>query len=159
MRFRTSLVLLACVAVAGCGGSGGGDNAAEPPASSAWATADEVRWLERLIRWDRAFEAARAKMVSAGADRDTIVEVISGPGAERTAYLDLLEPFVDCTRTLDADVGPAPSRRLAYVAGRLHVACGFFEKEVARVARLLEAGPPEVFGLLNAGDTFAMARR
>jgi hypothetical protein len=122
---RQIALLAALVALAGCAGD---ERAPE-------TQSDEIRWLERLSRWESATDEASEEAFS------TYEAVLAGERRPE-ALTQSLGPIRRCSRRLRDDVGEAPRR---YVRGyRLILkACGRYERYAEQLERSFAGSPGE----------------
>jgi hypothetical protein len=113
----------AALALTACGGHGASIDAAPAEASAGgWATSDELVWLRRAGVWQHDIVASARRV------REIATQV--NPTAA-------LLPLAHCRDTLSADVGPAPTPRLAVAARLFGRGCGELRRASAEVLTIL----------------------
>jgi hypothetical protein len=120
---RQVALVAAVVALAGCA-----SDERSPEAASS-----EIRWLERLSRWERATDEAAQ-------EAGTVYSAVLA-GERRPEWLfEALRPIRRCSRRLRDDVGEPPSR---YARGHelMLQACRRYERYAAEIERSFRGDP------------------
>jgi hypothetical protein len=153
---RSVLVALvaACALGSSCGGESGDDpfgSAAAETTTTEWATPDELAWLSRLGDWNDELEDALGAAIEAEEDDENVLRILSEPGPQRRSYVEGLEPYERCSRSLRSRVGRPPPGRLEFTMRRLLLACRFYEQHVATIVRGLALGEEDAIDRANEG--------
>ena len=116
-----------------------------------WATPDEIAWLSRLGDWNDELEKALDAAIGAEEDEENVERILSEPGPERRSYVERLEPYERCSRSLRSRVGQPPPGRLGFTMRRLLLACRFYEQHVRTIVRGLALGEEDAIDRANEG--------
>lgn len=124
--------------VSGCGGGGdtparGGERPTEAR-DDGWASRAEVVWLGDVADWSAAFAQAGSAVgvFEAGARFDAAVE---GDDLAIDEYARVLDPIRRCSRSFAAEVGEAPTARLAEPEQRFRDSCAHYLRGVDLMLR------------------------
>jgi hypothetical protein len=97
-------------------------------AHGSWASPPELRWLRRLGVWNARLTKGLAATGDVERDPEQVRLLVAGDAAVTSRTQQALAPATSCRADLRAQVGTAPSARLAAAADAFERACAHLER-------------------------------